>query len=163
MSNKKPKRVDSRRIDLKGKVFGEITVIELSDQRGASNTLLWLCQCSCGNKMYLYGYNLLHGTYNSCGCKHEERLMKGIKEHVEKDSVDGTRVTALTSKLHKGNKSGHKGVRFNSQRNKWTAHIGFKGKQINLGYHDTKESAIAARKAGEEKYHKPYLDKLEDK
>ncbi|MEV9641790.1 hypothetical protein ABZ756_13900 [Mammaliicoccus sciuri] len=44
-------------------------------------------------------------------------------------------------------------------RQKWKAYIGFKGKQITLGYYDNKDEAIAARKVGEEKYHKPYLDK----
>ncbi|MNI99246.1 AP2 domain protein [compost metagenome] len=72
--------------------------------------------------------------------------------------MDGTRKTALKAKLHIDNKSGHKGVRWNEQRQKWTAHIGFKGKQITLGYFSEKADAIAARKAAEEKYHKPYLE-----
>src|SRR5690625_3209805 len=152
------KRVDSTRIDLKGKSFGELEVIRLSDKRGNNNTLLWECKCSCGNTIYLHGYSLIHGHYKSCGCKQSKKRDEGAKKHIEKDAIDGTRKSALKAKLHKGNKSGHKGVRWLKNRNKWKAYIGFKGKQISLGYYDDKKDAIAARKAGEEKYHKPYLE-----
>lgn len=133
------KRVDSKRINLKGKVFGELEVIRLSDRRGNNNTLLWECRCSCGNTVYLHSYSLTHGHYKSCGCKHSEKRDQGVKEHIKADAVDGTRKSALKAKLHKNNKSGHKGVRWNKQRNKWTAHIGFRGKQISLGYYTKKK------------------------
>lgn len=155
---RKPKRVDSKRIDLTGKVFGDLTVIKLSDKRGQNNTLLWECKCTCGNTVYLLGFSLTHGHYKSCGCKRVAKRDAGVKKHIEKDSIGGTRKSALKAKLHKGNKSGHKGVMWMESRQKWKAYIGFKGKQINLGYFDDKEDAIKARKVAEEKYHKPYLE-----
>lgn len=152
------KRVDSKRIDLTGKWFGDLKVIKLSDKRGSHNTLLWECKCVCGNTVYLQGYSLTNGIYKSCGCKRDEKRDAGLKEHIKQDSVDGTRKSALNAKLHKANKSGHKGVMWNKHRNKWQAYIGFKGKQINLGYFDKKEDAIKARELAEEKYFEPILE-----
>lgn len=28
----------------------------------------WLCQCDCGNKTEVFGYQLRKGTVRSCGC-----------------------------------------------------------------------------------------------
>ncbi|MGN7402715.1 HNH endonuclease [Cytobacillus praedii] len=152
------KRVDSRRIDLTGKHFGDLKVIKLSDKRGENNTLLWECICNCGETIHLQGYSLSYGHYKSCGCKHAYKRDKGVKEHIQRDSVDGTRKSALIAKLHKGNKSGYKGVRWIENRQKWNAYIGFKGKNKNLGYFKNKDDAIAARKIAEEEYFKPILE-----
>lgn len=152
------KRVDSKRIDLTGQQFGDLTVIKLSDKRGSNNTLLWECKCRCGNTTHIQGYSLINGHYKSCGCKRDAKRDQGVREHIAHDQVDGTRKTALTAKIHKANKSGHKGVMWNKHRNKWQAYIGFKGKNINLGYYDLIEDAVAARKQAEEKYHKPILE-----
>jgi len=148
-----------KRIDLTGRVFGELQVIKLSDKKTANNTRLWECKCSCGNIVYVPGPSLVHGRYKSCGCKRDDKRDEGLIKHIENDVVDGTRKSALKSKLHKGNKSGHKGVMWNKHRNKWTATIGFKGKQIFLGNFDDKQDAIKARQRAEEEYHQPYLDK----
>ncbi|MGZ0043409.1 AP2 domain-containing protein [Paenibacillus sp. BJ-4] len=146
-----------KRIDLTDQVFDDLTVVKLSDKKLKNGTRLWECLCSCGNKTYVPGIALRAGHYKSCGCKRVEKRDRGIANHIQTDTVDGTRKSALKAKLHKDNKSGVKGVRYNEQRKKWTAHIGFKGKQINLGYYDKKEDAVAARKHGEELYHKPII------
>lgn len=151
------KRIDSRRIDLTGQVFGDLTVIKLSDRRNKYNTLLWECVCSCGSTTYVEGGSLRAGYYKSCGCKQAVKRHQGMLQHLAQDRVDGTRKTALTAKMHKDNKSGHKGVTWVKSKQKWRAYIGILGKQVSLGYYTSKEDAIAARKAAEEKYHKPYL------
>lgn len=152
-----------KRIDIAGQWFGDLEVIRLSERRNEHGTYLWECLChGCGDTTYVLGISLRHGHCKSCGCKQPAKRDQGVQKHLESDRVDGTRKTALRAKLHKGNKSGHKGVRWLEDRNCWLAYIGFRGKQINLGYHPTKELAIAARKAGEEKYHKPYLEGRED-
>lgn len=149
----------SKRKNLTGNEYDELTVLGFSHSDPETGSPLWLCRCSCGAEKAIHGYALEHGHYKSCGCKHAEKRDAGVKKHIEQDSIDGTRKSALKAKLHKSNKSGYKGVRWNEQRRKWTAHIGFKGKQISLGYFTNKDDAIAARKAGEEKYHMPYIDK----
>ncbi|MFI2856849.1 HNH endonuclease [Paenibacillus sp. JSM ZJ436] len=148
-----------KRIDLTGQQFDELEVICLSDQRNKYNTLLWECRCSCNKIIYVASSSLKAGHYKSCGCKKVEKRDQKVLEHVKRDSVDGTRLTALKAKLHKGNKSGHKGVTWVVARNKWQAYIGIKGKSINLGYFIHKEDAVNARKKAEELYHKPLLDK----
>lgn len=149
-----------KRIDLTGQTFGDLVVVRLSDKRSEkhSNTLMWECLCSCGNTTFVLGFSLLHNHYRSCGCKRVANRDKGVKKHINQDSVDGTRKSALNAKLHKNNKSGHKGVRWIEARKKWTAYIGIQGKVKNLGYFDEKEDAILARKKAEEIYHQPFLE-----
>lgn len=146
--------------DLTGNVYGELTVLSLSDTKGkwGSTAAFWNCECSCGTVIVVGSSELRNGVYKSCGCKRAENRDTGVRKHIENDKVNGTRKSALKAKLHANNSSGVKGVRFNMQRGKWTAHIGFQGKQISLGYYEKFEDAIEARKAGEEKYHKPILD-----
>jgi hypothetical protein len=153
----KTDRNKERGSDLTGQNFGELTVLRYSHNDPVNRGPMWLCRCSCGNEKAVHGYALKQGNYKSCGCKRADKLKSGVKKHIQKDRVDGTRKTALTAKLHVNNSSGVKGVRFNQQRGKWTAHIGFKGKQISLGYYAKFEDAVAARKAAEEKYFNPIL------
>lgn len=51
--------------------------------------------------------------------------------------------------MYKNNKSGHTGVAFFKRTGKWMAYVSKMGKQVRLGYFETKELAIAARKAFE--------------
>lgn len=54
-------------------------------------------------------------------------------------------------KLDKRNKSGYTGVK-KTKIGTWNAQIYCNGRYINLGTYETKEEAVKARKAGEEKY-----------
>jgi hypothetical protein len=144
-------------IDLIGKTFGELEVIHKAKNPETNHTE-WLCRCSCGNEKRIKGYSLLQGHYKSCGCKRVIKRDKGVKQHIDRDSVQGTRKSALKAKLHANNSSGVKGVMFLKSRGKWKAYIGFKGKQITLGYFEKLEDAVAARRLAEEKYHKPILE-----
>lgn len=149
----------SKRKDLTGNVYGELTVLEYSHNDPESRSPMWLCKCSCGIEKAIHGYALEHGHYKSCGCKRETSRDIGRDKHIKQDQINGTRVSGLKTKLHKGNKSGHKGVIWMGSRKKWKAYIGFRSKQITLGYFDDIDDAIQARKDGEERYHKPYLDR----
>ena len=55
------------RIDITGKVFGRLTVIEYNGDGE------WLCQCECGNKVSVKTYNLNSGNTKSCGCLQRDR------------------------------------------------------------------------------------------
>ena len=68
-----------------------------------------------------------------------------------------------TRKVRRTSKSGITGVYYDPRRNKWRAWICFQGQKHELGSYRTKEEAIAARVAGEEKYFEPYLKELEEK
>lgn len=59
---------------------------------------------------------------------------------------------SYNKKIQPYNTSGVAGVYWNTEKGKWCAHIGYKNKNINLGYFRCKEDAIKARKEAENKY-----------
>lgn len=62
--------------------------------------------------------------------------------------ADGTTQNLNQRNIRKDNKSGFRGVSWNSQRNKWNARIGYKGKYTNIGYFTCKfRAAIAYNRA----------------
>ena len=72
----------NNKIDLTGKKFGYLTVIKDSGERKGSS-VLWLCQCKCGNKVKIKGTSLLHGV-KSCGClksKGEQKITEILNAH----------------------------------------------------------------------------------
>jgi len=144
-------------IDLTNQVFGELTA--LSHNKGTKTIpSTWTCKCSCGNTVDIPGYALRAGHYKSCGCKHDEKRDKGVKEHIVKDSVEGTRISALKQRAHKDSSSGVKGVCRLKDRGKWKAYITIAGKTKSLGNYDDRNDAIKARQSAEEIYHKPFLE-----
>lgn len=59
--------MSKRIIDLKGRKFGKLTVIELAGT-DKHKTSLWRCQCECGNTVVVRSANLRNGNTSSCGC-----------------------------------------------------------------------------------------------
>lgn len=51
--------------DLTGQVFGELTVLGISERR-ISNRLSWLCRCSCGKETVYPTYALIRGASTHC-------------------------------------------------------------------------------------------------
>jgi hypothetical protein len=83
-------------------------------------------------------------------------------DHRNRNQLDNRRenlrfATSFQNKINRGmnknNTSGVKGVSFNKDYSKWEASIGLNYKKILLGYFDSLELAIEARKLGEEKYY----------
>lgn len=56
-----------RRVDLTGKRYGKLTVIELVEYKPNSRGK-WLCQCDCGNTHIVQHSNLVTNNTQSCGC-----------------------------------------------------------------------------------------------
>lgn len=70
------KKKGSGLIDLIGKRFGKLVVIERTEdyickhkQRKTLATPRWLCQCDCGNIAIVQGGNLRCGNTTNCGCE----------------------------------------------------------------------------------------------
>lgn len=158
------------KIDLTGQRFGRLVVVEDSEERSQRN-VIWVCLCDCGNQTKVSSRALRGGDTMSCGCLHSEvvsdttKKMWENKNHglkkwkQERDYKEGTKVTALTSKLSSSNTSGVKGVSYVTRAGKWVAYLCFKGEMIYLGLHTDIQDAIDARKEAEEKYFKPILKK----
>jgi len=60
-------------VDLKGKIFGRLTVIEYAGKSGHGN-VIWKCKCICGKTKNILSHSLIRGTTRSCGCYHLEFL-----------------------------------------------------------------------------------------
>lgn len=63
----------SYKIDLKGKSFNRLTVIEYVGQSGRRRTM-WLCKCDCGKEVIVDGAKLKSGHTKSCGCYNRELI-----------------------------------------------------------------------------------------
>lgn len=59
-------------IDLTGKKFNRLTVIERMDN-SPKGIVVWKCQCECGNYTFVRGSNLKSGAVKSCGCLGKDR------------------------------------------------------------------------------------------
>lgn len=62
----------------------------------------------------------------------------------------------LNQSVRKDNTSGHKGICWNKEKNKWQSSIYINGKKKHLGYFNTKEEAIKVRQEAEIKYFSEY-------
>lgn len=69
-------------IDLRGKIFTRLTVVERADNIGKKTA--WLCKCSCGNSVIVMGTSLTSGNTKSCGCLHNEQLANRNYKHGER-------------------------------------------------------------------------------
>jgi len=64
-----------RRIDLTGRIFGNLTVTGLAEKPEDIKTggAFWTCKCRCGNEKVIDGNSLRRGHSKSCGC-HNKKL-----------------------------------------------------------------------------------------
>jgi hypothetical protein len=82
-------------IDLTGKVFGRLTVIERAEDYIAPNghhSAQWLCECKCRTKIIALGLCLRNGSTKSCGSgktklcsRHESLLASELKKYYIKN------------------------------------------------------------------------------
>ena len=65
--------------NLTGLIFGELTVIHLSDSRNGKK-IMWTCKCSCGNIVDIWAANLKNGNSKTCGdfTAHRLKYMKNV-------------------------------------------------------------------------------------
>ena len=129
-----------RFIDLSGKSFGELTVLELTEKR-KRRYCVWRCKCSCGREVEVASEKLLSGNTISCGC----RKLKHLQESNMYCNDEGTELRkSMEEKVESCRaSSGYTGVTW--KRNKWMAYINYKKKRYYLGSFDCLEDAVAAR------------------
>lgn len=67
--------------DLTGLRFGKLIVLEETDHRASNGSILWKCQCDCGNICEIIGSNLTRkkNPTQSCGCKTNFKDLTGQK------------------------------------------------------------------------------------
>lgn len=63
-----------KRVEIKsGEIFGRLTVIAKTTERGKQGYFLYLCKCSCGNTKMAPSYLLRSGQVKSCGCLRKDK------------------------------------------------------------------------------------------
>lgn len=58
-----------KRLDLTGKVFGDLTVLDRDDQKHNHGGVWWKTRCTCGAEYTVPGTLLVNGRRTHCGCK----------------------------------------------------------------------------------------------
>ncbi len=136
--------------DLAGQRFGRLVALTPTRERDAKGSIIWQCQCDCGNHVHASSDALLHGSIKSCGClKRELELDLCNQLH----RVDGTCVEHLEKRKHRSdNTSGFRGV-YPTASGKYRVCIGFKGKHYTVGTYPDFDTAVAARLEVEEQIH----------
>lgn len=147
-----------------GDKFGKLTVLEVAG-KSKKGELIYKCKCDCGNITTVKGIHLFNGNTKSCGCIKKERMKRLQSKATNTGRFEGTKICKIshTEKLSRNNTSGTTGVCYSKRNKCWVAYINFRNKRINLGGYKQKEDAIKARKAAEEKYFKPVIEKYNKK
>ena len=81
----------SAKIDITGQQFGRLLALEPIDKRKGSS-IVWKCQCDCGNVTCTRGTSLRKGYTKSCGC-----LSKEITSKITRKDITGHRFDKLVA------------------------------------------------------------------
>ncbi len=131
--------------DIAGKRFYRLLAQYPTDKRGTGKSVVWHCQCDCGNEIDVTYNNLVYGNMRSCGCRKKENNHNLQKNLVH---VDGTSIDHIKSnRVSACNTSGYRGVYW--IRGKYVAKIVFQQKAYYLGSYDQIEEALEARRRAE--------------
>lgn len=71
----------ARLIDLTGKRFGRLLVVERTEGVEGRTNARWLCRCDCGNETKVLGTTLRRGESQSCGCLRREQKVEQLTKH----------------------------------------------------------------------------------
>lgn len=165
---KKEGDVGKHLIDLTGKRFGKLVVLnlerkEIRKSENKRTRYFWRCKCECGKEIVVDGTHLREGNIRSCEdfIRNSTKTYTEIGNEFKRKNVlkEGTRLDNLSNKLSKANTSGVRGVSFKKDKNKYKATIGFKGETIFLGYYSNINDAKKAREQAEKLYYEPIKKK----
>jgi hypothetical protein len=84
-------------IDITGKRFGRLIVVDLAEHTGRNGRSLWLCRCDCGEQIVAHPENLRSGNTKSCGCLHREIDRAFHLRHGDADRRNGRVATEYMS------------------------------------------------------------------
>lgn len=74
------KPLNSKFIDLTGKIFCRLTVLSFNC-RTDENRFMWNCLCECGNRTIVEGSHLRGQHTTSCGCYRDQRIVESRTTH----------------------------------------------------------------------------------
>lgn len=156
-----------RRVDLSGRRFGRLQVLEPTARRDGS-AVIWRCRCDCGSEVEVSARSLLHKGVVSCGCQRRERATTNLAGDVAEKvgQVEGTNLSRIASNLaQRNNRSGCRGVSWHPWPHgggKYVAVIYFKGRRYRLGFYETPEEASKAYMQAKEHLHLDFIKYYEE-
>lgn len=69
-------------VDLVGKKFNKLLILEFAEFRGSRSKPYWKCLCDCGNIKIIQGESIKSGTTTSCGCNFKYFDNQSSKNHL---------------------------------------------------------------------------------
>lgn len=122
-------------IDLRGDVYGRLTVLEykgIIKQRSS-----WSCLCECGNIIVTSGNSLRRGRTSSCGCYKSELMSEKNTTHGMTSTRQYVIWNSIISRCTRENEKGYEnyGGRGISYDPKWSTFEGF-WEDMEEGYSD---------------------------
>lgn len=66
--------------DITNKTFGSLKALRRTDKKESNGSIIWECECECGNPAYVSAGDLISGKIKSCGCKMIEASKNNIKK-----------------------------------------------------------------------------------
>lgn len=149
------KASSARDVDLTDQVFGRLTAICPTEDRGRGGSVIWKCRCECGAEINVSADSLVQGYYRSCGCIRRERQEK---LHDTMTFVEQTCVDILEKrKSRSDNTSGFRGVS-KGPNGKWLVSIGMQNKRYYIGLFRDFDDAVSARLRIEEALHDGFVE-----
>ena len=150
----------------KGQQFGYWTV--LVPRVAGTDKYIAQCQCTCGTIKNVGIPDLVYGKSKSCGCRRcENQTQEQIEGRKQGKAIlsgihdEGLFPKYIARKPSRSSSTGHIGVSWHKRKQSYQAHITVNNHLIFLGYFKNLEDAIAARKAGEEKYFREKQDRVD--
>lgn len=93
-------------VDLKGKTFGKLFVIERFHKKRRQQ-VQWVCHCDCGNFQVIPSNFLIGRGKSDCGCEHKERVRQSKTLHGYKYSKEYGVVDGIIRRCHDTNKDNY--------------------------------------------------------
>jgi hypothetical protein len=134
------------RVDLAGKVFGKLTVLEFVGRpaRGTSGDSLWRCRCVCGKESVAYGCNLKSGKSTTCGCGIAAGLLKANTTHGKYHTPERRVWTDMKTRCFNSNEKAwkHYGGRGITVCDRWLGENGFSNFLADVGERPSPQHSI---------------------
>lgn len=133
-------------IDLTGKRFGNLTVIEKSNN-DKSDGALWKCRCDCGKEITTRSTYLLSGDTKSCGCRKTQSLLdRNVKHgHANNERLyniwKGMRSRCNNPNSYAYNNYGGRGVKICEE---WNDYEKFRIWALSSGFRENKSGLICS-------------------
>ena len=120
----------SNRLNLIGRRFGKLTVIEFAGVK--NQRTMWRCLCDCGNYKTVQGKLLKNENVKSCGCLHH--TINGLYKHRLYSIIKSMKNRCYNNKHEAYSRYGGRGIKVCDE---WLQDfMNFYNWAINNGYHD---------------------------